>query len=255
MPALEFPNKSQPMRVNYDEMVKGISVSAINERAKLDPYGGLFSPVNARVRLRLFVGEEKDTRTHPMYDRIANDNVTLVEGHMTDVTIDSVIPFKKEDFKNTGRYTLVAELISMEDDDTMGDQIDKISKAIYLEEDPPKHGLFEKMEAAKFSSPHEKLESKVVKGSHESYDFTYNIEHTECKKNFEDRDDLFAYLLRLMIGQIAKIDLKEAPTADKCKIFKPEDFEELDTMAGRERIVQRTMSFVSEALFDSEDES
>ena len=55
--------------------------------------------------------------------------------------------------------------------------------------------------------------------------------------------------------RVAKIDLKEAPTADKCKIFKPEDFEELDTMAGRERIVQRTMSFVSEALFDSEDES
>ena len=53
-----------------------------------------------------------------------------------------------------------------------------------------------------------------------------------------------------MIGQLAKIDMRAGDEKD-CKIFKPDDFLELDTFGGRERIVNKTLEFIGEALFDS----
>tara|TARA_Y100000590_G_scaffold429827_2_gene542798 strand:- start:1176 stop:3917 length:2742 start_codon:yes stop_codon:yes gene_type:complete len=257
MPALKFPDKNHPMRVNYGEMVKGITVYAINERNRLDPNASSSSPAKVHVLLELFIGEPGNGKVHQQYDKMLNDNVALVDNQLMEITPQGsplAISFKEENFPSIGRYTLVATLISMEDDDTRGDPIDRITKAIYLEEDPPKHGLFEKMEASNFSAPNEKLECKIVKGSHESYNFMYNTGHPEFERNGEERDELFAYLLRLMIGQIAKIDMRQGGE-DKCQIFKQEDFADLETMGGKEKIVQRTLAFVSEALFDNEEEA
>ena len=241
MPRLKFPDDEHPLRVNWDELVKGISVSANSIRS---------APFNVRVSVELFIGEPQNGELHPKYDNIVNDDILLYANQEEEIIKDNIIPFKKEDFPYTGRYTLRATLTSMEPDETKGDPLDVVNKAIYLEEDPPQKGLFERTEAAIFQPPKEKVECKIKLGEHESYVFMYNREHPRCEKNADDPDTLYNYLLRLMIGQLAKIDMRAGDEKD-CKIFEPDDFLELDTLLGREKIVAKTLDFIGEALFDS----
>ena len=246
---LKFPDQeNRPFRVNWGESVKEINVSVINEEVT--------KSYKVKAKIDLLVGEGSGAQ---IKESIVAQDYDIPTNQITEILKDNVIIFPEADYPKTGRYTLRARIISMEDD-TLADILLEQSKAIYVEEDAPEKGIYEHIEGAEFSPTKGedgkevpvKIESKISKGAHEGYDLRYNTKHPEYEEAEEDSDKVLRYLIRLMIHNLVVIDLRQGD--GKQKIFSDEILANTDSIEGKEAMVQKTLDFLAQGLFDYRDE-
>jgi len=220
-----FPDPVEnPMRVNYGQTVQGITCTAINDTEE---------PINVKAIIRLNYGKE-------IISEMSSNTFTLSSTSQKVLLENHKIQFTKEAYQKKGRYDIAMLLISKMNDDTMNKQIDKKKKAIYLEEDAPKSGIFEKCEPANFPERFKKLLYEYEEGSKKGYVLNYNAQHPEYSVVSEDMMRTRDYLVRMMVDTLCSIDISQP----KPKLFNEDD------LSSHDSILKKTRQVVSECLFD-----
>lgn len=223
-----FPDPvDNPLRVNYGQAVKGITCTAINDSD---------DPIKLKTIVRLHFGDK-------IISEIDTTEFTLDPNSQKNLVDNYVITFTKDVHGDKGRYDIVTLLISKMPGDSMNKQIDKKRKAIYLEEDPPVSGIFEKCEPANFPERFKKMLSAYQEGEKRGYVLNYNIKHPEYDVVSEDRERIVGHLVRLMVDTLCSIDISQP----KPKLFAEEDLESKDA------ILRKTHVIVSECMYDYRD--
>lgn len=220
-----FPDPvDNPLRVNYSETLKGITCMAVNDTK---------DPVKLKAIVRLNFGDKiiSDINTNEFTLDPESEKV-LVEKYE--------IKFTKQEHVNKGRYDLVSILISKMPGESMNKQIDKKKKAIYLEEDAPTSGIFEKCEPANFPERFKKILSEYEDGARTGYVLNYNVKHHEYTKVSDDKQRTTDYLVRLMVDSLCGIDIAQPDP----KLFNEDDLESNDA------ILKKTRQIVSECMYD-----
>jgi len=224
-----FPEPADnPMRVNYGETVKRITCTAINESEE---------PIKLKTIVNLQFGDK-------IISDISMDEFTLDPSSQKTLVDDYEIKFTKDVHVNKGRYDVVTLLISKMPGEAMNKQLDKKKKAIYLEEDAPSSGIFEKCEPANFPERFKKMLSEFQEGEKRGYILNYNVIHPEYQVVSDDKDRIVGHLVRLMVDTICSIDIAQP----KPKLFNEDD------LASNDMILKKTHAIVSECMYDFRDE-
>jgi hypothetical protein len=193
MEELSLPRPTD-LRVNHGEAVGNIKVRVVNDDKR-----------DIDMRLKFFLR---------YYDKIVKvflEEDVSVAAHSTSVDFG---PYEerltKVEYPDRGKYTIVAKIVSLMDEDK-GAELDYKTKSFYLEEDPPMRGLFERCEA--FSFPDE----EPIKfwmgyseyGSERGLVLYYNLSHPGYTPVSENEEDLAEYILRLVGQEICRYDLMQ----------------------------------------------
>lgn len=193
MEELSLPRPTD-LRVNHGEAVGNIKVRVVNDDKR-----------DIDMRLKFFLR---------YYDKIVKvflEEDVSVAAHSTSVDFG---PYEerltKVEYPDRGKYTIVAKIVSLMDEDK-GAELDYKTKSFYLEEDPPMRGLFERCEA--FSFPDE----EPIKfwmgyseyGSERGLVLYYNLSHPGYTPVSENEEDLAEYILRLAGQEICRYDLMQ----------------------------------------------
>lgn len=219
IPHFKFPREGD-FRVNYGEALSGISAHAINQSKKT-------IAVRLKLYLRYFdkllkVYDEADLRLDP------SSKSKDLGPHQE--------AFSPEVYPDKGKYTVVARLVSLMEEDK-GDILDEKRRTFYLEEDPPTAGLFEKCDAVEYEI-YTPVMGEARHGERAGYIFEYNIKHPAYDAVCDSEDDLAIYLFQLMVYEVCRIDLGETES----KLFKEED---KDTP---ESVLHKTVRIVGEFM-------
>jgi len=199
---MNFPRQDD-LRVNYGESISNIRARIVNN-----------SVTEVIVRFKLFVR---------FYDRLiktyAEQDFVIPPQHSSDYIGPYQETFQQGDFPNTGRHIIVAQLISLRDEDK-GTKLDIENRSFYLEEDPPERGLFEKCEPMEFPERAKMIMAESLTGERRGLVFQYNLNHPAQEAVQGQEDDLTAYLVWLMGHEMCRYDLlQESPvlfdTGDK----------------------------------------
>lgn len=189
MPDLKLPREDD-LRVDYGESVGDIQAKAINESA--DPL---------EVKLKIYI--RKNDELKRVY---LNEELWLSSGTSSDSYGPFEQHFEEEEF-DPGRYTVVARLILLSDED-FGGVLDEKRKSFYLEEEPPSGGgIFEDCEAVEFDTT-SRLMGWVTGGDEGGYRLQYNVLHPAYKDVWESEEDLAEYLFRIMALELYRVDLE-----------------------------------------------
>ena len=199
---MNFPRQDD-LRVNYGESISNIKARIVND-----------SDTEVIARFKLFVR---------FYDRLiktyAEQDFIIPSQHSSDYIGPYQETFQHADFPNTGRYTIVAKIISLRDEDK-GIELDVENRSFYLEEDPPEHGLFEKCEPMEFPERAKMIMAESLTGERGGLVLQYNLNHPAQEAVQDQEDDLAAYLVWLMGHEMCRYDLLQESsvlfdTADK----------------------------------------
>ena len=196
MDELSLPHIND-LRVNYGEAVKNIKIKIVNNDIR-DIY------IRVKYFLRFYdkilkVFLECDTKVN-------SKNTTETFGPFEEIFIESIYPDK-------GKYTIVAKIVSLMDEDK-GVELDYKTKSFYLEEDPPMRGLFERCEAFNFPDrePIKYWMGYSEYGSERGLILYYNSEHPGYSPVSEIEEDLAEYILRIAGQEICRYDLMQEKT-------------------------------------------
>lgn len=186
------------LRVNYEETVKNIKIRIINESSQ-DVY------VRVKVFLRYF-----DKLIKPFTEQdieVKADSKSQDFGPFEETFLENRYP-------DSGKYTVVAKIVSLRDEDK-GTELDYKTKSFYLEEDPPQGGLFERCEAMRFpgDEPMKYWMGYSEYGSERGLILNYNLNHPSYSPVSENEEDLLTeYILRIAGQEICRFDLlQESP--------------------------------------------
>ena len=186
---MNFPRQDD-LRVNYGESISNIGARIVNN-----------SDTEVIVRFKLFVR---------FYDRLiktyAEQDFIIPPQHSSDHIGPYQEIFQQADFPSTGRYTIVAMIISLRDEDKTT-KLDVENRSFYLEEDPPEHGLFEKCEPMEFPERAKMIMAESLTGERGGLVLQYNINHPANEAVQGQEDDLAAYLVWLMGHEMCRYDL------------------------------------------------
>jgi len=186
---MNFPRQDD-LRVNYGESISNIRARIVND-----------SVTEVIVRFKLFVR---------FYDRLiktyAEQDFIIPPQHSSDHIGPYQEIFQQADFPSTGRYTIVAMIISLRDEDKTT-KLDVENRSFYLEEDPPEHGLFEKCEPMEFPERAKMIMAESLTGERGGLVLQYNINHPANEAVQGQEDDLAAYLVWLMGHEMCRYDL------------------------------------------------
>jgi len=186
---MNFPRQDD-LRVNYGESISNIRARIVND-----------SITEVIVRFKLFVR---------FYDRLiktyAEQDFIIPPQHSSDHIGPYQEIFQQADFPSTGRYTIVAMIISLRDEDKTT-KLDVENRSFYLEEDPPEHGLFEKCEPMEFPERAKMIMAESLTGERGGLVLQYNINHPANEAVQGQEDDLAAYLVWLMGHEMCRYDL------------------------------------------------
>ena len=182
------------LRVNYGESVKNIKMRVINENGR-----------DVDLRVKFFLR---------YYDKVmrvfAEQDITLKANSVSEELGPFEVECKESDFPDSGKYTVVARIISLMDEDK-GVELDYKTKSYYLEEDPPMRGLFERCEA--FGFPDEEpimfWMGYSEYGSERGLILYYNINHPGYVPVSESEEDLAEYIIRIAGQEICRFDLMQ----------------------------------------------
>jgi len=193
MEELSLPRPSD-LRVNYGEAVKNIKLRIMNDDDR-----------DINMRLKLFLR---------YYDKVLKaffERDTRVSAHSTSEVFG---PFEERlteaDYPDRGKYTIVARIVSLMDEDK-GAELDYKTKSFYLEEDPPMRGLFERCEAFGFpdEEPIKFWMGYSEYGSERGLILYYNLNHPGYTPVSENEEDLAEYILRIAGQEICRYDLMQ----------------------------------------------
>jgi len=219
---LGFP-RNDDLRVNYNEQVENITAEAINLTDQ---------PIKVKTTAELVYGGDM------MIVTFSSNEITVDQKSKTTIIEKRKIKFTKEDFR-PGKYFVTVKMVSLMPGNK-GEILDKKRKAIYLEEDPPAKGIFEKCEAVVYPERFKKIMAEHIDGSRRGYILQYNNSHPEHLHVVDDKDRLAAFLVRLMVTELCSIDVEQPEP----KLFRPENLESPDA------ILRRTSVLVGECLYD-----
>jgi len=188
----EFPRKDS-LRVNYGESLKNISTCVIND-----------TPDQIVVRFKLFIRRgDQEIKTFDEQD------VTLDPSSRSQLFGPFQEDFSQDKYPETGKYIIVARIRSLMSENK-GEELDEKRLSVYVEEDPPGRGLFEKCQAVEVEDlklyP---MMGQAILGESKGYIFEYNLAHPAYKAVGEDRSSLAEYLFRLMGYELCRIDLEQ----------------------------------------------
>lgn len=206
------------LRVNYGESVKNINIRLVNDNEH-----------DVDLRLKLFLR---------YYDKVVKVFIEQDFKIGAKSKIDNIGPyeeiFKKDVFPDTGKYTVVAKINSLMDEDK-GAELDYKTKSFYLEDDPPMRGLFERCEAFGFpdDEPVKYWMGYSEYGSERGLVLYYNISHPGYNPVSEDEDDLAEYILRIAGQEICRYDLMQ----DQTTLFNEEQRNDPQEILKQERKV------------------
>jgi len=192
MEELSLPRPTD-LRVNYEETVGNIKVRLVNDDDR-----------DIDMRLKLFLR---------YYDKVLRVFLERDVRVTAPSTSEAFGPFEERltegEYPDTGKYTIVAKIVSLMDEDK-GAELDYKTKSFYLEEDPPMRGLFERCEA--FSSDEEPIKFWMGYsdfGSERGLILYYNIGHPGYDPVSENEEDLAEYILRTAGQEMCRYDLMQ----------------------------------------------
>lgn len=182
------------LRVNYGESAKNIKMRIINENGR-----------DVDLRVKFFLR---------YYDKVvrvfAEQDITLKANSVSEELGPFEVECKESDFPDSGKYTVVARIISLMDEDK-GVELDYKTKSYYLEEDPPMQGLFERCEA--FGFPDEEpimfWMGYSEYGSERGLILYYNINHPGYVPVSESEEELAEYIIRIAGPETCRFDLMQ----------------------------------------------
>ncbi len=167
------------LRINYGEFVRNIKIEVVNDEER---------DIDMRVKffLRFYDGVIKTFL----------ESDVKVRAHST---TEEFGPFEekftKANYPDKGKYTVIAKILSLMDEDK-GVELDYKTKSFYLEEDPPMRGLFERCEA--FGFPDEEPIKYWIGyseyGSERGLVLYYNLNHPGYVPVSENEEDLAEYI-------------------------------------------------------------
>ena len=205
---MNFPRQDD-LRVNYGESISNIKARIVND-----------SDTEVIARFKLFVR---------FYDRLiktyAEQDFIIPYQHSSDYIGPYQETFQHADFPNTGRYTIVAKIISLRDEDK-GIELDIENRSFYLEEDPPERGLFEKCEPMEFPERAKMIMAESLTGERGGLVLQYNLNHPAQEAVQDQEDDLAAYLVWLMGHEMCRYDLLQESSV----LFDTEDKDNPDAV-------------------------
>ena len=196
----KFPREGD-FRVNYGEELSNISACAINQSKEA-------ITVKLKLYLRYF------DKLLKVYD---DANIKLGPSSKSNYLGPYQESFSPEVYPDKGKYTVVARLVSLMEENK-GDILDEKRRTFYVEEDPPTAGLFEKCDAVEYEI-YTPVMGEAHHGEGVGYIFEYNIKHPAYDAVCDNEDDLAVYLFQLMAYEVCRIDLGETES----KLFKDED--------------------------------
>ncbi len=206
MPPLEFPRETR--RINYGESLKNVRLIAHNETGNSIRVKLLLSLEYSGAEVRKFA--DKDFNI-PAY---SHREVGAFEHK-----------FNKGDAK--GKYIVRGIMISLMEADKVK-ELDRTSANLWVEQDPPERGIFEKVEPLEYQPPMENLMGDHYPSNGRGYIFTYNVKHPAFEDVSENEgDQLTGYLVNLMGHEVARIDLESIEP----RLFKPEDLDSPSVIA------------------------
>jgi len=211
---LEFPRKGD-FRVNYGEELKNISARAVNDSSRA-----------IAVKLRLFL--RYFDKLLKVYDEA---DITMNLSSTSDYLGPHSESFSQDVYPDKGRYTVVARLISLSEEDK-GKILDERRTAFYLEEDPPSAGLFERVDPVEYEE-YRPVMGEARSGEAGGFIFEYNLKHPAYDAVSDNEDDLASYLFHLMAYELCRIDLMQVES----KLFRSEDKDTPDSVLRRTNIV------------------
>ena len=185
------------LRVNYGEAVKNIKIKIVNDDI-----------LDIHIRVKLFLRfYDKILKVFLECDtKVKSKTTTEAFGPFGEKFVESIYPDK-------GKYTIVAKIVSLMDEDK-GVELDYKTKSFYLEEDPPMRGLFERCEAFNFpdNEPIKYWMGYSEYGSERGLVLYYNSEHPGYSPVSEIEEDLAEYILRIAGQEICRYDLMQEKT-------------------------------------------
>jgi len=211
MPELELPRKND-LKVNYGEFVKNIGCEIIND-----------SPFDIHVRLKIYMRYYET-----LLDVFLEKDYLVTAGSTSDFIGPYEIECMSEKYSNKGEYTVVCKIVSLMKD-TKGDILDERKKIFYLEEEPPKSGLFESCDGIKYPDDINHLMGEAVLGSKGGWVLQYNLNHPEYEIIQDIEEESALYLYRIMSHELCRIDIME----DEPKLFVKENIDSPDYILGR----------------------
>jgi len=209
-------------RINYGEKITDVGFQIQNE-----------SDIDVSVRSKLFIRfYDKVVKTYDEQDiLLPSQSGSGLIGFFEDKITET-------EFPDNGRYTIVARIISL-DEDNKGDELDIEKRSFYVEEDPPSRGLFEKCEPIAFPDRSKKVMAECIKGESGGLVLDYNLNHPAEKAVEDDEDDLAAYLAWLMGHELCRYDLEQ----EKPVMFGKSEMQNPDA------ILQTTQRKIGELLY------
>jgi hypothetical protein len=204
MEELSLPRPTD-LRVNYGETIKNIKIKVVNDDERdIDMRMKLFLRYYDKV-FKAFLEPDPDVRVtaHTASEAFGPFEETFTEAGYPD----------------RGKYTIVARIVSLMDEDK-GAELDYKTKSFYLEEDPPMKGLFERCEAFPFpdEEPIKFWMGYSEYGSERGLVLYYNLSHPGYTPVSENEEDLAEYILRIAGQEICRYDLIQ----EKPILFKEE---------------------------------
>jgi hypothetical protein len=190
---MNFPRQGD-LRVNYGETISNIKARIVNDSA-----------IEAIVRFKLFVRFYYDK----LIKTYTEQDIIIPPRHSSDYIGPYQETFQQTDFPDTGRYTIVAKIVSLRDEDK-GTGLDVENRSFYLEEDPPERGLFEKCEPLEFPERAKMIMVECLTGERGGLVLQYNLNHPAQEAVQNHEDDLAAYLIWLMGYEMCRYDLLQA---------------------------------------------
>jgi hypothetical protein len=193
MEELELPRLGD-LKINYGEPVKNIKIRVVSEDER---------DIDMRVKLFLRF-YDRILKTFAEHDiRVNSHSVTGDLGPFEE-------RFTEQSYPDKGKYTVVARIVSLMDEDK-GMEFDYKTKSFYLEEDPPMRGLFERCEAFGFpgEEPLKYWMGYSEYGSERGLILYYNLNHPGYASVSESEEDLAEYIVRIAGQEICRYDLMQ----------------------------------------------
>jgi len=205
MPVFVFPGSTR--RVNFNDEISGIRARIINDSK---------DKVKVNFEMALWKGGRlKKITEKPIKELEPTQEVILPPHSKTKWYGPYSIHFSKKDFE-PGQYTLKSQIVSLSEK-RRGEVLHKITRAIYVEVDPPAIGRFRRFEYSPFPENMKKLRYWVDEED-KALVIKINIEHPLYKRALKINEEmqrnkkkevnaLHDYLLDIGLAVLIKEDL------------------------------------------------
>jgi len=218
---VSFP-RSNDQRVNYGESITNLSVRIINEE---------ITPIKVKIRFFLRYYEKVISNYVDQDIMVSSRSTTEYFGPFEE-------KFTKEIHTDTGEYTLVARIISLKEGNR-GEKLDEKRRKIFLEQDPPAGGIFERCDPLEFPEPIIELMGEAIPGERGGYILQYNVKHPEQEIVQDSEEQLAKYLFRILAHELCRIDIGQ----EEPRLYNKNDLDSPDF------ILRKTLNIVSEFIY------